>query len=65
MGTGKTAFSRCFVREYLNDPTVQVTSPTYLLDLHYEAPTKPGITYIAHPPTAACWRLAFHQRLSV
>lgn len=44
MGTGKTAFTRCFVRSFFDDPTMQVTSPTYLLDLHYAAPTRPGIT---------------------
>jgi hypothetical protein len=49
MGTGKTAFTRYFVRSFFDDRTMQVTSPTYLLDLHYAAPTRPGITCYPHP----------------
>ncbi|KAG5185972.1 hypothetical protein JKP88DRAFT_236223 [Tribonema minus] len=37
LGTGKTCFSRGFIRECAEDPDLLVTSPSYLLDNTYEA----------------------------
>ena len=36
LGAGKTTLSRGIIREKFNDPTMRVTSPSYLLDNTYE-----------------------------
>ena len=36
VGAGKTTFSRGFVKEWSGDDDVEVTSPTYLIDVTYE-----------------------------
>lgn len=43
MGAGKTAFARSYIRHARNDPDLDVTSPTYLLDNTYPPP------YPVHP----------------
>jgi len=44
MGIGKTAFARAFVQGFFDDPSMPVRSPSYLLELPYDGPAKPGIT---------------------
>ncbi|PRP79375.1 hypothetical protein PROFUN_12925 [Planoprotostelium fungivorum] len=36
LGVGKTTFARGFLREKMNDPHLQVTSPTFILTNEYE-----------------------------
>jgi tRNA threonylcarbamoyl adenosine modification protein YjeE len=38
LGTGKTTFSRFFIREFLNAPNLNVTSPTFTLIQTYGEP---------------------------
>ncbi|BAM82576.1 hypothetical protein, conserved [Cyanidioschyzon merolae strain 10D] len=35
LGAGKTTLARGFIQEFLNDPELEVVSPTYLLDVTY------------------------------
>lgn len=44
LGCGKTCFARGFVRAHLQDETLSVTSPTYLLVNSYEAEAPPKPT---------------------
>lgn len=42
LGTGKTTFARGFIRAYIGEPDMLVTSPSYLLDNTYEAYSDDG-----------------------
>lgn len=35
LGVGKTTFSKYFIRSYLNEPSIEVPSPTFTLVQHY------------------------------
>jgi len=45
LGSGKTCFARGFVREKMANPTLRVTSPSYLLDNTYQIPDKGAIIH--------------------
>lgn len=42
LGAGKTSFARGFVRAAVNDPTIEVTSPTFLLANEYPVTSDAG-----------------------